>query len=145
MRMRLALTTMLVLVGLAAAVSTAQAKQFRPGDIRICDAQRCVAVMDQRVLNALSLFYYPPGRQPAEVRKPRLGAPYFEIKFGTSVSGIAATAQLDRFRSPCQCGHFGPDDWYRVPAKIARHLRTLSATLTPLRVTESIVSRTRYG
>ena len=130
---------------LLAAVSPAEAKHFRPGDLSICDGQRCVPIMDQKVVNALSLFYYPPGRQPAEVRKPRLGVPYFQIRFGTYVSGVVATSQLDRFRTGCQCGHFGPDDWYRVPAKIALHLRSLAASLTPLRVSESVVARSRYG
>lgn len=145
MRMRLALSTALAFAALVAAASPAQAKHFRPGDLSICDAQSCVPIMDQTVVNALSLFYYPPGRQPAEVRKPRLGAPYFQLRFGTYLSGVVASRQLDRFRSGCQCGHFGPDDWYRVPARVALHLQKLAATLTPFRVSESVVGRTRYG
>jgi hypothetical protein len=129
----------------AMAVPASAKGPFRPGELRLCDDQRCVPLVDQKLLNGLALFYYPPGRQPAEVRKPGLGAPYFQLKSGTYVSGIAATAQLDRFRSSCNCGHFGPDDWYRVPAKVARQLRKLAAELTPLRVTESTIGRTRYG
>jgi hypothetical protein len=146
MRLQLVLCTGLAAAALlATTASPAQAKRFRPGDLSICDEQTCVPIMDRKVVNALSLFYYPPGRQPAEVRKPRLGAPYLQIKWGSYVSGVAATAQLDRFRSGCNCGHFGPDAWYRVPPKVARHLRKLAATLQPLRVTESVIGRTRYG
>jgi hypothetical protein len=145
MPMRLLLCTVALAASLAALVAPAEAKGFRPGDLSICNAQHCVPIMDRKVVNALSLFYDPPGGQPAVVRKPRLGEPYFLIKFGPSVSGVVATSQLDRFRSPCQCGHFGPDDWYRVPAVIARHLRKLTRNLTPLRVSESVVVRTRYG
>jgi hypothetical protein len=146
MRMRLVVSTALALAALlAAATSPADAKGFRPGDLSICDKQHCVPIMDRKVTDALSLFYYAPGSQPTEVRKPRLGVPYFQIKSGPSVSGVVATSQLDRFRTGCQCGNFGPDDWYRVPAKIARYLRKLAANLKPLRVSESVVVRTRYG
>ena len=145
MRMRLALSTALAFAALVAAASPAQAKHFRPGDLSICDAQSCVPIMNAKVVNALSLFYYPPGRQPAEVRKPRLGAPYFQLRFGTYLSGVVASRQLDRFRSGCQCGHFGPDDWYRVSARVALHLQKLATALTPFRVSESVVGRTRYG
>ena len=145
MRMRLASSAALGLAVLIVIASPAQAKHFRPGDLRICDAQSCVPIMDQKVVDALSSFYYPPGRQPAEVRKPRLGSPYFQLRFGTYVSGVVASRQLDRFRSGCQCGHFGPDSWYRVPAKVALHLQKLAASLKPFRVSESVVGRTRYG
>jgi hypothetical protein len=148
MRMRLLLCTGLALTGLlATTVPPAQAKHgFRPGDLRICDEQSCIPIMDQTILNALSLFYYPPGRQPAKVRKPQLGEPYLQLKFRNDyVTGIAATAQFDRFRTPCNCGHFGPDDWYRVPARVALELRTLASGLQPRRVTPSIIGRTRYG
>jgi hypothetical protein len=79
MRTQLVLCTGLAAAALlATTASPAQAKHFRPGDLSICDEQTCVPIMDQKVVNALSLFYYQPGRQPAEVRKPRLGAPYLQ-------------------------------------------------------------------
>jgi hypothetical protein len=145
MGMRLLWCTALALAALLSGMAVpAGAKNFRPGDLSVCDQQRCVPIVDQKVLNALTRFYYT-GAQPAVVGKPKLGSPYFQIKSGTYVSAIAATARLDRFRTGCNCGHFGPDDWYRVPARIALQLRKLAAPLQPLRVTESTIGRTRYG
>jgi hypothetical protein len=145
--MRLLCTALTLAASLVAAVAPAGAKGFRPGDLKLCDNDRCVSIMDQSLLNGLARFYYG-GPAPVEVRKPRLGAPYLQLKFsdGGYVTGVAATAQLDRFRSGgINLGQFSPDDWYRVPAKVARGLRKLAAGLTPLRVSESVIVRTRYG
>lgn len=147
MRMRLFLGTALALgVLLAETAAPASAKQFGPGDLKLCNNDRCVPILDQSLLNGLSRFYYG-GPAPATVRRPRLGAPYFQLKFRNNyVTGVAATTQLDRFRSGgVNMGQFGPDDWYRVPAKVAIGLRRLAAGMTPLRVSESVVGRTRYG
>jgi hypothetical protein len=147
MRMRLLLCTVALAASLAALAAPAQAKGFGPGDLKLCGKDRCVLIMDQSLLNGLSRFYYG-GPAPAEVRKPRLGVPYLQLKFadGGYVTGVAATAQLDRFRSGgVNLGQFSPDDWYRVPAKVARGLRKLAVALTPLRVSESVIVRTRYG
>jgi hypothetical protein len=128
------------------AAAPAAAKQFRPGDLKLCNNDRCVSIVDQSLLDGLSRFYYG-GPAPTEVSKPRLGAPYFQLKFTNNyVTGVAATAQLDRFRSGgVNMGQFGPDDWYRVPAKVARGLRKIAAGMKPLRVSESVIVRTRYG
>jgi hypothetical protein len=147
MRMRLLSTTVLALGATLAIAAPAGAKGFRPGDLELCDNDHCVLITNQSLLNGLARFYYG-GPAPAVVRKPRLGAPYLQITFsdGGYVTGVAATAQLDRFRSGgINTGQFGPDDWYRIPANVARGLRRLAAGLKPLRVSESVIARTRYG
>ena len=144
MRPRLLLSAGLALAALLLPAG-AGAKDFGPGDLRLCNAQTCVGIADQRLVTALSRFYYG-GPPPAEIRAPRLGAPYFQLQFRNGyVTGVAATAQLDRFRSRgVNLGQFGPDHWYRVPAAVARALRKLAAPLRPLHVSESVIARTRY-
>ena len=145
MRTRRLIPAALALAAFALPAS-AGAKTFRPGDIRVCGAQACVAIVDQQVLNALGRFYYgaPP---PVQARAPRLGAPYIQIRFTNGyVTGIAATAQLDRFRTGgVNMAQFGPDHWYRVPRRVAAALRKLAAPLQAMRVTESTIAPTRYG
>ena len=131
---------------LAAAAAPAGAKDFGPGDLRLCNAQRCVALANRDVLRSLARFYYS-GPVPAEVRAPRLGSPYFQLRFRNGyVTGVAATANLDRFRSGgVHLGRFGSDEWYRIPARAAAGLRRAASDLRPLRATESTIGPTRHG
>jgi hypothetical protein len=127
--------------------SVASAKQdFGPGDLRLCNDRACVDIGDRGALLALLRFYYS-GPAPAEVHAPRLGGPYYALKFrGGYVTGIAASAQLDRFRSGgVNTAHFGPDSWYRIPPKLAQSLRKLATQLRPMHVTSSTIGHTRYG
>ena len=66
----------------------------------------------QRWCRPCGRFFYS-GPAPAEIRAPRRGAPYFQLEFGDGdVTGIAATARLDRFRSRgVNMGQFGEDTW----------------------------------
>jgi hypothetical protein len=147
MRIRLLCASALALGVLLPAVAVpAGAKDFPPGDLRLCSAARCVPIVDQSLLRALTFFYYS-GSAPAETRAPRIGAPYFQLKASNGyLTGIAATAQLDRFRSNgVNMGRFTMEDWYRVPARVALGLRRLAAAMQPLRVTESTIGPTRYG
>jgi len=147
MRLRRLLTPSLVLGALLlTAAAPAGAKGFRPGDVRLCDATRCVAIVQQPVLSALARFYYG-GPAPAEVRAPRIGAPYLQLEFSNGyVTGIAASARLDRFRSGgVNMGQFSMERWYRVPANVALGLRRLAAGLEPMRVTSTTIGPTRYG
>jgi hypothetical protein len=51
------------------------------------------------VLPALGSFYYS-GPAPAVAPSPRMGAPYYQLRFRNGyVTGIVATARLDRFLS----------------------------------------------
>jgi hypothetical protein len=114
----------------------ATAKEFGPGDLRVCGAKRCVPIEKRDELRAFSSFYYGDGRA-AVTRKPRLGAPAFEIRFRDgSAAGIVASAKLDRARVyGLNCGRFRRGRWYRLPARAVLAVRPLSASLTPLRVT----------
>jgi hypothetical protein len=78
---------------------SASAKDFGPGDLRVCNATRCVAIVNREVLPQLGSFYYS-GPSPARVRGPSLGAHYYELRFRNDyVTGIVATRRLDRFLS----------------------------------------------
>jgi hypothetical protein len=137
-----------VVVAAAAAlvvVPGATAKDFGPGDLRVCGAAgRCVPVVDAHVLPLLGSFYYS-GPQPVRMSKPRLGVPYFELRFRNGyVTGIAATARVDRFLSyGVYLGRFARGTWYRLPSRLAEELRALSRTLTPLRLTRQAIAKSR--
>lgn len=148
MRTRWLLTAGLVLgVLLPSAIPLASAKDYGPGDLRLCNAKRCAAIVDENVLKAFSPIYYGRPAPPTEVRAPRVGAPYFRLEFRNGyVTGIAATARLDRFHRPgFTLRQFGPDRWYRVPPIAARGLRALAAGLKPLRVTKTTIAPGPYG
>jgi hypothetical protein len=137
------------LVGLAASVGltlvpAAAAKDFGPGDLRVCDSHRCVAVTNRDVLPLLGSFYYS-GPKPKAAAKPRLRSPYFELRFRNGyVTGIVATARLDCFLSyGVYLERFRRGAWYRVPTRLARELRTLTAPLTPFRLTRGALAKSR--
>jgi hypothetical protein len=125
-------------------VVEADAKDFRPGDLRVCNATRCVPIANRNVVRQLGAFYYSEG-SPARAADPRIGARSFELRFRNGyVTGIVATARLDRFLSyGVHLGHFGRGTWYRVPASISRELEALTAGLEPLRVTRAAIRRSR--
>jgi hypothetical protein len=125
-----------------ALIPAAAAKDFGPGDLRVCNSKDCVPVTNQQVLPLLGAFYYG-GPQPKAVASPRLRSPYFELRFRNGyVTGIVATAKLDRFLSyGVYFGRFRRGTWYRVPASLAREFRTLTAPLTPLRLTRAALAK----
>lgn len=151
MRTRLLLTAALALGLLpSATVVPASAKEFRPGDLKLCNDQRCIVILDRCIvildrslLGGLSKFYF--GAPAPAARKPRIGSPYLQISSSDGhVTGIVGAARLDRFRSGGM-GRFSSDAWYRVPASVARGLRALAAGMKPLIATSSTIGRTRYG
>ena len=147
MRTRTLRTTVLAAgLLLTAFAAPAAAKEFKPGDLRLCNARSCVPIVDRGVLNALSRFYYGVPA-PAKTRAPRVGAPYFQLRFSNDyVTGIAATKQFDRFRSfGVNDDQFNLEDWYRVPPKAALGLRKLAAKLRALHVTRSTIGPVTYG
>ena len=135
-----ALAAVVVLVGATGAV----AKDFRPGDLRVCDLERCVPVVRREVVARLGPFYYQ-GAPPRVVSAPRFGASSFELRFRNGyVTGIVGSAKLDRFLSyGVHLGRFRRGAWYRVPALIARELRRLTARLRPIPITAASLSRSR--
>jgi hypothetical protein len=119
--------------------SVALAKDFGPGDLRVCGAERCISIGHRDALRAFSSFYYGDSRVVV-VRTPRLGTRAFELRFKDGgVAGIVAGPGLDRTRVyGLNCGRFRRGTWYRLPARAAREVRTVSARLEPLRVTRSV-------
>jgi len=150
-------------VGIVVAVlaPAALAKDFEPGDLRVCNAERCVAITSRPALAALGAFYYggacpaaatkdgdcmPDERRPPRAASSvRIGAPAFELRFRNGyATGIVATARLDRFLSyGVNLGWFRRGRWYRVPTAAAAELRRLTAGLAPLRVTSGALARSR--
>ena len=122
-----------VLVVVMFAVSAAVAKDFRPGDLRVCNAKTCVPITDRATLATLSSFYYT-GAVPRIAVAPPLGVPSFELRFRHGyVTGVVASATLDRFLSyGVNLDRFEPGIWYQVPARAAGELRALTAKLRPL-------------
>ena len=138
-----------LLVGLVAlwallVLPSASAKDFHPGDLRVCNATRCVAIVNRAVLPQLGAFYYG-GPSPAQVRRPALGAPYYELRFRNGyVTGIVASSELDRFLSyGVYLGRFRRGRWYRMPDRVSLELRTLARPLRPLRVSREALSKSR--
>jgi len=114
-------------------VPTASGKGFEPGDVRVCNAKRCVPINNKVVLQKLASFYYG-SYALTPVRRPTTGAPYYELQFRNGyVSGIVATRRLDHFLSyGVNVGRFPKDRWFGVPPRISAELRRLSAGLRPL-------------
>jgi hypothetical protein len=137
-------TLLLSLLAAAALLvpTSASAKEFKPGDLRVCNRARCVPLVNRDVLPAIGSFYYT-GPCPAEVRRPRLGVPYYELRYRNGyVTGIVATRRLDRFLTYGVVDQrFARDRWYAVPRKLSGELRGLTVDLRPLRLTRAALSR----
>jgi hypothetical protein len=138
----------MLLVGVASStllvLPSASAKDFGPGDLRICDATRCVPIVKREVLPRLGSFYYS-GRALRTLPRPPLGAPYYELRFRNDyVTGIVATRRLDRFLSyGVHLERFARGKWYAVPQSLSGELRRLTAGLRPLRLTRAALARSR--
>jgi hypothetical protein len=123
---------------------SASAKDFGPGDLRVCNATRCVAIVNRHVLSQLGSFYYS-GPSPARTRGPMLGTAYYELRFRNDyVTGIVATSRLDRFLSyGVYLERFARDKWYTVPREVSDELRRLTVGLRPLHVTRAALAKSR--
>jgi hypothetical protein len=138
---RRVLASSLVVVSLVLC-SAAAAKQFRPGDLRVCNASRCVSIRSQSILNAFASFYYDNNRRPVRAESPRLGVPFFRLEFQNGyVTGIVAGAGLTRFLSyGVNLGQFRGGVWYHVPGRAVGGLRSLTDGLAPLRLTAAALT-----
>jgi hypothetical protein len=134
----------LIAVSALLVVPAASAKDFHPGDLRVCNSTRCVAIVNRAVLPWLGSFYYG-GPSPSRARKPELGAPYYELRFRNGyVTGIVATRRLDRFLSyGVYLGRFARNSWYAVPQHVSSEFRLLTIGLRPLRLTRAALARSR--
>jgi hypothetical protein len=135
---------LLALSGAAAllVLPSASAKDFQPGDLRVCNRARCVAIVNRDVLPKIGSFYYT-GTCPARVRRPKLGAPYYELRFRNGyVTGIVATRRLDRFLTYGVIDQrFARDTWYAVPRKLSEEFRRLAVDLRPFRLTRAALAK----
>lgn len=124
--------------------SAAAAKQFRPGDLKICGRSgRCVAIRSQSVLNAMGAFYYGNGAL-TEVRAPSNGAPEVQLVFSNGyVSGIAVDGSFLSYG--VKMGRFSTGVWYRLPSSTSRPLVALSGPVQPLRLGECALSLANDG
>jgi hypothetical protein len=143
MRTSVSLGALVATVALAV-VPSAAAKTFEPGDLRLCNAKRCVPIVQQQALDELSAFYYGI-RKPSRTARPTLRVPYYELRFTNGyATGIVATTRLDRFLSyGVNLDQFRRGRWYRVPAAAAAELRRLSSPLAPLRLTRAAIRKSR--
>jgi hypothetical protein len=137
------------LAGLVAAATllaapSASAKEFGPGDLRLCNATRCAPVVDRKVVRSLSAFYYTGPTNPVATA-PRLGSPMYELRFRNGyVTGVVAGAMLDRFLSyGVYLERFRRGRWYRFPTVVAAELRRLAEGLAPLRLTRKAIAKSR--
>lgn len=127
------------------AAAPATAKDFRPGDLRLCDATHCVPIRDAGVLAALSRFYYVGPAPPLVASSVQEGAVALRLEFRNGyVTGIVATPRLDHFLSyGVNLERFEAGVWYRVPAPAARELQRLARALRPLRLTRGVIAASR--
>lgn len=123
---------------------SASAKDFGPGDLRVCNATRCIAIVKRDVLPLLGSFYYS-GPSLARVHTPALGTPYYELRFRNNyVTGIVATRRLDRFLSyGVHLERFDRNQWYGVSRRFSQELRRLTVGLRPLRITQAALAKSR--
>ena len=121
---------------------SASAKDFGPGDLRVCNATRCVPIVKRDVLPQLGSFYYS-GPAPARLRAAALGTAYYQLRFRNNyITGIVATSRLDRFLSyGVHLERFQANQWYAVPPRLSAELRRLTSGLRPLRVTEAALAQ----
>ena len=121
---------------------SAAAKDFRPGDLRVCNAKRCVAIANS-MLPSTSPQITPMLIGVASTPRPRLRVPYYELRFRNDyVTGIVATARLDRFLSyGVNTSRFVSRRWYAVPRRLSAELRRLTRSLRPLRLTRAALAR----
>jgi hypothetical protein len=141
--MKAALPVLMVVLALLVSPS-ASSKDFGPGDLRVCNATRCVAIVNPKAIPQLRTFYYS-GSPLARIRRPALGAPYYELRFRNGyVTGIIATSRLDSFLSyGVHLERFARGTWYAVPRQLSHELRQLTANLRPLRVTRAALEKSR--
>ena len=116
------------LFSVSPSLSPAVAKDFGPGDARVCDAGGCEPIMNRAAARELASFLYA-GPQPERVWRPAAGSPSFELRLrlGRTI-GVAGGRWLNRMRvHGLNCDRFRRGRWYRLPAEVAEELRQLTA------------------
>jgi hypothetical protein len=133
-----------VVVSALFVLPAASAKDFHPGDLRVCNRTHCIAVVNRAVLPQVGSFYYS-GPSPARARSPKLGMPYYELRFRNGyVTGIVAARGLDRFLSyGVNVGRFTRGRWYAVPLQVSSEFRRLTLGLRPFRLSQGALAKSR--
>ena len=128
----------LALLALTSAPASS-AKEFDPGDLRLCNAQTCAVLTNRALLRSLSSFIYGHTTL-VHVAAAARGAPTLELTFRNGyVAGLVGGKKLDRFRSHgVICGRFRTGWWYRLSPRVSHDLRRAAGRLTPLRFTGSV-------
>lgn len=118
------------------AVPGAVAKDFGPGDIRVCGRSHCQPIVQKRLLRILSAYYWGP-RKVTRAAPVRLGARGFALRWKNGyTSAVVGGAKLDRLRAQgFFCGRFVRGRWYRFPAEATIMVKKLTAGMRPLRIT----------
>ena len=125
-------------------IPAAAAKELKPGDVSICGATKCVAIVDPKATEGLESLIYT-GPAPLRTVAPAIGVQYYKLRFSNGyVPGIVASARLDRFLSyGVVLERFRRGKWYGVPPTAARELRRMTANMKPLRLTVAAVAKSR--
>ena len=119
----------------------ADGKDFKPGDIRVCVATKCLRLDDQRALNALSAFYYS-ATIPTRHTAPAANAPYVELRFRNGyVTGVAAGLRYDHFLSyGVNLDQFRARTWYTIPTQASVAITRLAKRLGPRSLPPDVLS-----
>lgn len=121
----------------------AQAKEFKPGDIRVCAAKQCLPLNDRVALNALSAFYYSSKQIPRRKAAPASDARYVELRFPNGyVTGIAAGHRYDHFLSyGVNLGRFKARSWYAIPARASVAIEALATRLRTRQLPANVLGK----
>ena len=140
--MKAAKLALAVVVAVVVLVPGAAAKDFRPGDLRVCAASRCLPIENQPALDAIGAFYYGSA-PPTRARSPGPGAPCVELRFRNGyVTGVAAGLRFDRFLSfGVNLDQFAARTWYATPARAALEIGRLATRLRPRPLPADVLSR----
>jgi hypothetical protein len=116
--------------------SVALAKEWGPGDLRVCDAKQCRPIWDRGAARAFSNFYWGDGRA-TRARAPRRSARAYALRFTDDgdPAGLVGGMRLDRaLVYGLNCGKFKRGQWYRLPNRARQAVDRLATTLQPMRV-----------
>ena len=119
----------------------AEAKTFKPGDVSVCGAAKCLRLNNRAALNALSAFYYSAAIPKSE-SAPAANAHYVELRYRNGyVTGIAAGPGYDHFLSyGVNEDQFSARTWYAIPAAASIAIKSLAAKLRPRSVPPDILA-----
>lgn len=120
-----------VLAAALVVAAAALAKEFPPGELRVCGATRCRVVSDAQSGAFSSLLW--GDRSVTRAPSPRGGSPVFQLRFEDGPAGAIISATAIRVHG-LNCSRFQRGRWYRLRAS----LRGVASGLTPKRLRTSV-------